>query len=112
MSSELCDMSLQFSATCPRNFATFCDTSLSFAIFYDMSQNRKDMSQVAKDTSQNRKDTSQNFTTCRNVLAIFCDIVRHVLDFCDMLHPPPQPPMSCLRRVAKVAKAVAGSVGV
>ena len=93
-------MSLRFSATCPRHFATFCDTSLSFAIFYDtsqnrkdMSQNRKDMSQVAKDTSQNRKDTSQNFATCQNVLAIFCDIVRHVSDFCDMPHPPPQPPI-------------------
>ena len=65
-----------------RNFATFCDTSLSFANFYDMSQNRKDvsqnrkdMSQVAKDTSQNSKDTSQIFATFQNVLAIFCDIV-------------------------------------
>ena len=100
MSLEFCNMSLRFSATCPQHFATFCDTSLSFAIFYDtsqnrkdMSQNRKDMSQVAKDTSQNRKDTSQNFATCQNVLAIFCDIVRHVSDFCDMPHPPPQPPI-------------------
>jgi hypothetical protein len=72
--------------------STFCDTLLSFAIFYDTSQIRKDMSQVAKDTLQNRKDTSQNFATCQCP----CNFLRHsatCLRFLHMPHPPPQPPI-------------------
>ena len=45
--------------------------SLSYCNFYDM--------------SQNLKDTSPNLATCCNVLAMLCDIVPHVLNFCDML---------------------------
>jgi hypothetical protein len=59
MSSKFCDVSLQFSATCPQNLATFCNMSLSYWNFYNM--------------LQNGKDTSQNLATCHNAY----DVLQH-----------------------------------
>ena len=59
MSLTFCKRSLQFSETCPRNFATFCDTSLSYCDLYD-----------CRKIAKTRRKILRHVTVCLSLFAV------------------------------------------